>query len=681
MGQPLRRQPRGGVLAVATGLAVVVAVARCGGAGRGATSATAALFSRAPPLSTATATTSASKCAAIRSSRGLLANASLPARVALKAAVDVDANETRDEEEARTKMPLSQRISWSLAAPCSTPSGSMTYAVAARYAPVNGTSSLAPLYAATETRFATCGDGGAVLDGELRLLRLRTNARYDVELLVYDVGTGGVSREYASTFTTASTGYAAFDDGPFVAVSGAAPSWDVLTLAAQQDTLGFGEDAPANGAGKAFDGMLAVDGEGHVVWFYHLAGFEAWDFLPGGRVVLASRRQGGETTAARRHGANGTNANSQLQEVEAATGALMNQYVSSCAGAPLGYNALSHECRVDAPRARSTPSASPSSSLDVLSTRYAGRRYPNVSVGYRSTNGTAAVKTDAFLGTQIVTWDRSANKVRVLYDLFDLAAPEPDGKTFSSSNWNAVKGGCSGNTTLEGLEYHHVSSVTVGTASNILVASRTLNTIWSLAHDGSGARWTLSSSLEEGATRGSDAGGTWYSFARPADAFYDPHSALQLPNGDVLVVDDGDDRPGCAADRRGECFSRVICYALDAGTRIARVRWQFEWPFSLSGANATIDARDLYSSVGGSVAPLPNGNYLVAFTSVDDESTFDERGAAFAFEVDAEGGATAVSRLAVPTPIADQDKQGSYRLVPWANLGGETASCPFDTDT
>jgi len=68
--------------------------------------------------------------------------------------------------------------------------------------------------------------------------------------------------------------------------------------------------------------------------------------------------------------------------------------------------------------------------------------------------------------------------VTVLYDLFDLARPARDSRTFESSNWNAVRGGCSGNTTLTGVEYHHVSSVTVGVESNLLASSRTLNTVW-----------------------------------------------------------------------------------------------------------------------------------------------------------------------------------------------------------
>ena len=413
-----------------------------------------------------------------------------------------------------------------------------------------------------------------------------------------------------------------------------------------------------------------------------------------------SRRQGGEVVAAMRHvdtdDGRSSNANSQLQEVDAVDGSLVGQYVSSCAGSPLGYNALSHECRADRATFRRITTSGDDDDMRVLTTRYAARRIPNVTVAFR--NGTRSFdrKADVFLGTQVVAWDRSTNDVEVLYDLFDLAKPSEGGRTFASSNWNDVRAGCSGNTTTTGVEYHHVSSVTVGTQANVLVASRSLNTIWSLRHDGGGALWTLSSSLE----RNTETAGDWYAFERDVDRFYDPHTALQLPNGDVLVVDDGDDRPGCTVDRRGQCFSRVVCYALDSETMVASVRWQFEWPYALSdlaapperrrrlgrGGDAAaapsdmaaVSERDAYSSVGGSVAPLSNGNYLVAFTSVDARATYDGRGAALAFEVDVEGGASAVSTLAVPTPLADQDKQGAYRLVPWDSIAKETNACPFD---
>ena len=112
--------------------------------------------------------------------------------------------------------------------------------------------------------------------------------------------------------------------------------------------------------------------------------------------------------------------------------------------------------------------------------------------------------------------------------------------------------------------YHHVSSVSVGSTGNYIVASRELSTIWSLAHDGSGVQWTLSSQLE------SD-----FMFANPRDAFYQPHDVIELPNGNLLVIDDGTNRPGCYDRVTAECFSRAVMYALDSnadGVVVPQVR-------------------------------------------------------------------------------------------------------------
>ena len=130
--------------------------------------------------------------------------------------------------------------------------------------------------------------------------------------------------------------------------------------------------------------------------------------------------------------------------------------------------------------------------------------------------------------------------------MFTLASPSVDGETFRASDWNLQTATCSGGATLSGVEYHHVSSVSVGATANLLVASRELSTVWSLAHDGSGVQWTLSSQLE------SD-----FMFANPRDAFYQPHDVIELPNGNLLVIDDGASRPGCYEDVTAECFSRA----------------------------------------------------------------------------------------------------------------------------
>ena len=258
-------------------------------------------------------------------------------------------------------------------------------------------------------------------------------------------------------------------------------------------------------------------------------------------------------------------ANSQLQQISP-LGALRAQYVSACTGDPLNYNQITHECRVDATSARG----------DVLTTRMKGKLLPDTDVRdfFKPDLGTLRTKADTFYGSEIVRWNREANVVEPLYDLFDFASPEKDMFAFA---WNAVDASCSGNATRAGVEYHHVSSVSVGSDANYIVASRELSTIWSLAHDGSGVQWTLSSELAS-----SD-----YSFEHARDAFYQPHDVLQLPNGHLLVVDDGLNRPGCTEQVTANCFSRAIVYRLDWETRAVSVVWQFEFPLELHAASWT----------------------------------------------------------------------------------------------
>ena len=173
----------------------------------------------------------------------------------------------------------------------------------------------------------------------------------------------------------------------------------------------------------------------------------------------------------------------------------------------------------------------------------------------------------------------------------------------------------------------HVSSIAVGTQNNWIVTLRNLNTVLSLARNGTRAlQWTLSSSLE------SD-----FAFSHDVAKFYQPHSAQQLPNGDLLLLDDGNDRPGClggtesgaldddlpavsanASARTAGCFSRAVMYSLERGPPpVARLVWQFAYPvhFALDGkyaenattsfnATAAADGGDGRASAGASCAAL-----------------------------------------------------------------------------
>ena len=162
---------------------------------------------------------------------------------------------------------------------------------------------------------------------------------------------------------------------------------------------------------------------------------------------------------------------------------------------------------------------------------------------------------------------------------------------------------------------------------------------------------------------------------------------------EALVVDDGTNRPGCSKDVTANCFSRAVEYRLDWGnaTRprpLARVVWQFEFPMQLSRDTwADIMARDVYNNCGGSVYKLPSGNYLVAFTAMDQladaarqHNTSAPR-AAYAWELalDTPGARGPTVRTTFKLPISHEDagEQNGYRVVPWHSIAGESSSAPW----
>ena len=515
------------------------------------------------------------------------------------------------------------------------------------------------------------------------------------------------------------------------------PGFDMATMAIMGDT-DFGLDPVTGATSDVFYGLVAVDQEGWVVWYYHMLALESWDFVPGSYdIVLQAENSGnlfGDPTMSGQAWKGVTPqpdnlgrdrhwlGNSQMQWISP-LGELRQRYLQACSGRPLNYNQISHECRADG------------SSGEVLTTMYDVRHFADVWAGTISATGVSWAQYDSVVGQSIVRWDPVANKIDVVYDMFDFASPDVD--IFESAAWTSTDLACSGPDTVEALDYHHVSSVSVSaTTGDYIVASRNLDTVWCLARDGSGAVWTLSSSMP------------WrsdYAFERPLDMFFQPHSVLQLDGGDLLVVDDGAQRPGCRGSSNGTtdgagCWSRVAQYNLGADM-IARVVWQFEFPYSLDTSSIkTVEERDLFNAVGGSVYQLSNGNFLIGFTSVSDNRKYDPAATSYAFEIAvsqnaeaddaaaasaddalaasaaasnataanasasaldnataasnatagyaaasnatasnataATSAVTIVAEMLIPTPIVNVDRQNGYRFVPWRTINGERPSKP-----
>ena len=142
--------------------------------------------------------------------------------------------------------------------------------------------------------------------------------------------------------------------------------------------------------------------------------------------------------------------------------------------------------------------------------------------------------------------------------------------------------GCSGDATIDALDYHHISAVSVGVSGDMLITSRNLNTIWCVDAYGSGeVKWTLSSIEAK-----SD-----FKFGRDLDKFYTPHNTLELGDGKLLLIDDGSSRPGCFSSNslRG-CFSRAAMYTLDQDAGTVSLDWQFEDPYRPDGGTSDASA-------------------------------------------------------------------------------------------
>merc|ERR1719198_1422243 len=182
---------------------------------------------------------------------------------------------------------------------------------------------------------------------------------------------------------------------------------------------------------------------------------------------------------------------------------------------------------------------------------------------------------------------------------------------------------------------------------------------------------------------------TVFAFERRGDMFYDQHSVRQLEDGRVLLLDVGNDRPGCVSDfdYKG-CFSRAVLYSLDWEAKKAHVDWQFEAPYMLDAVDSaewdpaiahevahwTAMTHDYFNFDGGSVERLETGLIQVAFTSEMPVRAANANYSMNVWEVDEH--ARVRSMLTIPHASNSEKSEGGYRSIPLRTLQGETADMP-----
>ena len=253
---------------------------------------------------------------------------------------------------------------------------------------------------------------------------------------------------------------------------------------------------------------------------------------------------------------------------------------------------------------------------------------------------------------------------------------------------------------VQALDWMHTSSITVGPDGSYYAALRNVNTILCLGRDGEGLKWSLSPTLRSN-----------FTFASAADHFYNPHVPVSRDASGtrLLMLDDGNNRANCSQITPARtCYSRAIEMHLDFETMVARVAWQFEFPYALAvnrdddtgsevdGTNGTaaargdggvvstsdpiegynlsfVERRDLFQLDGGNVLPLGDNRTLVAFTGTYPGDDDVYQNASYVFEIDQDSGRIR-GMLTIPRPPW---KSGSYRVLPLASVGGEHQTSPL----
>jgi hypothetical protein len=140
-------------------------------------------------------------------------------------------------------------------------------------------------------------------------------------------------------------------------------------------------------------------------------------------------------------------------------------------------------------------------------------------------------------------------------------------------------------------------------------------------------------------------------FPNPTDKFYGNHNPTQLPNGNLLLYDNGLDRPSS----EGGQYSRALELSLNFTTMTATKVWEYR------------HNPDLFTPILGSATRLNNGNTIVNFGGIFTQPEFPIR--------IVEAGVTsntAVAELTISSPLdIPPATTNVYRALPLDTLNGE----------
>jgi hypothetical protein len=173
-------------------------------------------------------------------------------------------------------------------------------------------------------------------------------------------------------------------------------------------------------------------------------------------------------------------------------------------------------------------------------------------------------------GDEIRLLDLETERVETVWTSFDLITTDERTPQWLNKRDNNYQ------------EWTHGNSLFLGKRGNLLLSMRHLDQIIALSPNFKTVEWRL------GGTR-SD-----FSFPSESDRFYGQHSISELPNGNLLMFDNGNGRPE-------DDYSRALELALDFETKQVHKVWEYR------------QTPDVFAGSQGSTVRYENGNTLIDF--------------------------------------------------------------------
>ena len=353
-------------------------------------------------------------------------------------------------------------------------------------------------------------DGGQILKSRIssvsatsysaHIVRLRPETRYNYKvLLTDDSGATHISKQgsFISGGLPAALANATFD-----VVQGKS-SYPIAFLDFRQ---------------KSFHGLVAIDSDGYIVWYYQAA--------EGHEPYVMDQRENGNIVYL--DGGIGVVANG-IAEITP-LGVEVTRLDDSCPP----YGPIHHEVKL----------------LSDGRVIYLSRAIREWS------DGTGNIPQE---GDTLGVWDPDTGHNEIVWNIFDHVSPKD--RTFPDSDTTLPEqfmwGGCDRNETVQ--DWSHGNSIHVNDDGTVLVSFRHLDQIIKLSADFKEVIWRLGGPGGE------------FIFLDPQDRFYHQHSAIELDNGNVLLFDNGNGRPF----KEGGEYSRSLELDLDLDEFTVTKVWEY----------------------------------------------------------------------------------------------------------